>query len=95
MSNKQLTFTSNLLLYLSTLEDALTPWLSPYEFRKRLMYGKNEKSYQSTMYKFQRRGWIKLVNKNTKKFIKLTNKGQLEALLRKAILPQKQIWDGK
>jgi phenylacetic acid degradation operon negative regulatory protein len=42
------------------------------------------------------KGWIKYVDKNNDRFVKLTKKGQLEALLAKARIPAKPgKWDGK
>lgn len=94
MPKKELTFTSKLLMSLVVAEDILTPILNPYELRRRLRYG-NHRSYLNTLYKFYKRGWIKYVNKDSQKFLQLTKKGQIEALLAKAWLPTPSVWDGK
>jgi CRISPR-associated endonuclease Cas2 len=94
MGKKKLTFTSQLLIYLCAVEDVLTPLMNPYELRKRVMFG-NVNSYKSTLYKLYKRGWIKMVDKDAQKFIKLTKAGELEALLAKAKLPHEGKWDGK
>jgi DNA-binding transcriptional regulator PaaX len=94
MRRKELTKTSKLLIYLAALEDVITPMANIYEFRNRVLFS-TKGSFNSTLYKFQKRGWIKLVDKNAERFIKLTAKGELEALVAKAKLPFNGKWDGK
>jgi CRISPR-associated endonuclease Cas2 len=93
-AKKELTFTSKLLLWYLAMEDVMSPVFSPYELRRRLQY-ENYGSYKTTLYRWHKRGWIKFVDKNAQRFIKLTKKGELEALLAKAILPPRKIWDNK
>jgi len=94
MIKKQPTKTSQLLIYLAALDDVLRPIISPYELRRRIEFG-SQGSFNSTVYKFYKRGWIKFVNKNAQRFIKLTRKGELEALISQAKLPGAVKWDGK
>ncbi len=85
---------SKLLLSLLAAEDTLIPLMNPYKLRNRALFG-NQGSYRRTLYKWQKRGWIKFVNKDAERFIKLTKNGELEALLVKARLPAPQQWDKK
>lgn len=94
MSKKILTFSSQLLLYLAAAEDILVPIMNPYEMRRRVLFG-SPGSYKRTLYKWYKRGWIKFVDKNAQRFIKLTKNGELEALLVKSRMPALGKWDGK
>ena len=94
MPKKDFTFTSKLLLYLAAADEVLTPIMNPYALRNRILFG-SQGSYRSTVYKLHKRGWIKIVDKNAQKFIRLTKAGQLEVLLAKARLPTPEKWDGK
>ncbi len=94
MPKKDLTFTSKLLVYLAAAEDILVPIMNPYEMRRRVLFG-SRGSYQRTLYKWVKRGWIQFVDKDAQRFIKLTKKGELQALLAKAKLPIPMRWDGK
>ncbi len=50
----------------------------------------------NVLYYLAKKGLIKIVDKHNERFIKLTNKGQLEALLSKARLKgERKKWDGK
>jgi CRISPR-associated endonuclease Cas2 len=91
---KKLTFTSQLLLFLLAAEDVLTPLMSPYELRKRALFGSRQ-SYRNTLNKFIRKGWIKYAEENGEKRMVLTQEGVLEALLTKAMMPEPEEWDGK
>jgi len=55
----------------------------------------SHKSYRETIWKLQHKNYLEIVEKNNKKFLKLTEKGQLEKLLRKARIPRQSEWDGK
>lgn len=94
MAKKELTFTSKLLVYLAAAEDILVPIMNPYEMRNRILFS-NPGSYKRTLYKWYERGWIQFVDKDAQRFIKLTKKGELQALLAKAKLPVPIKWDGK
>jgi CRISPR-associated endonuclease Cas2 len=78
------------------LDVPIIPLESPYEFLKRkkkkdLLY----KRYQQEIWKMRRKGYLNVVEKNSIKFIKLTEKGQLEQLLQKANVKKERSWDGK
>ena len=94
MSKKELTKTSKLILYLAAFDDLVAPFLNIREMHRRLRFG-SQGSLNATIYRLQKRGWIKFVDKNAKRFMKLTKKGELEALIAKAYLPISQKWDGK
>ncbi len=71
--------------------------MTPYQWRAKALYGKRFKynTYRNILYGLRKRGLIKLVDKNNQRFIKLTGKGQLEALLAKVYYPLVAPWDGK
>ncbi len=93
-SKKEPTKTSQLLIYLAAAEDVFAPLVNPYELRRRIEFG-SRGSFETTVYRMWKRGWIRFVDKNAEKFIKLTKKGQLEVLVAKAYLPMPLKWDGK
>ena len=73
--------------------------VTPQELKRRAFAGQilgNGKSATNAAYYLAQKGLIKYVDKNNERFVKLTRKGQLEALLSKARLQgEKQKWDGK
>ena len=97
MKKKDFTLTSKILMYMLAAGDMFL--VSPNELRQRL--GKNQiwgdgKGFAVMAYYLAKKGLIKYVDKNNQNFIKLTKKGQLEALLAKARMPEKPSkWDGK
>lgn len=97
MAKKDFTITSKILLTMLAAGDMFV--VTPHELRRRLWKGKplgDSKSFYSMANYLVRKGWIKYVDKNNERFIKLTKNGQLEALLAKARLPDKPgKWDGK
>lgn len=70
------------------------PLETKHGWAKRLR-GIDPDSYSRTLRRMKDRGLIKIISKNDKKFIELTNKGQLQALLNKASLRPPKVWDGK
>ncbi len=96
MPKKELTFTSQLILSLHAVEEMLLPFISLRELNKRIRYGGDYDSARVVLYKLKRRGLIKYIQYKKDKFIQLTEKGELEALMLKTRLPNKQeVWDGK
>jgi CRISPR-associated endonuclease Cas2 len=87
----------NALLFALDVANELTPMLlaSPYQRGRKLLYGKNYNAYRNTVYNLHKRGSIKIINKNGKRFLQLTKKGKLEVLLAKAKMPAVGKWDGK
>ena len=97
---KELTTGSKLLLFLlkvgyyhgrlhsmTRIRDAVYSEYSEYIAKRRL---------NSLVYKYKSKGWIQYEYKEGKRLIKLTKKGQLEALLLKMKFPHKQkSWDEK
>ena len=53
-----------------------------------------KKPYDDAIWRMGKNGLLKVVSENSKKFIRLTEKGQIEMLLAKMALPGKKIWDG-
>ncbi len=68
---------------------------SPYALRSKFLFGRSYNSYRSAAYNLKKRGSIKFVSKNGKRFLQLTKKGELEILLAKAKMPVAGKWDGK
>ena len=97
MAKKDFTLTSKILMSLLMAGDMLL--VTPAEMRRRLYNGKvlgDPKKVSAMAYYLARKGLIKYVDKNNERFVKLTKKGQLEALLAKARLAEKPIkWDGR
>lgn len=97
MPKKDFTLTSKILMTLLAAGDLLL--VSPQELKKRLSRGNifsDGKDVAAIAYYLSKKGLIKYVDKNNRRFIKLTRNGQLEALLAKTRLPMaQQKWDGK
>lgn len=70
------------------------PFETPYDHVKR-MRRVEYSAYSHSMRQLQKRGAVKIINRNGKKFIKITRKGELQILLQKAELPMRGKWDGK
>jgi DNA-binding transcriptional regulator PaaX len=70
------------------------PYESMYHFAQRLREVKRQQ-FTNSIWQMQRQGLIKIITKNNQKFIQCTKKGQLEILLRKAIMQKPHVWDGK
>ncbi|HYV33914.1 MAG TPA: hypothetical protein VE973_03645, partial [Candidatus Limnocylindria bacterium] len=87
-------FSSKTLLWLLAIEDVVLPWVSYREMVKALRYGRRN-TLDVTVYRLYKKGWIKFIDKQGERFVKLTKGGQIEALLAKARMPQPKVWDGK
>lgn len=57
--------------------------------------GIHYKAYSDTIYRLQKQGRIKVSVVAGKKFLTLTEQGQLETLLLQSVLPHPAAWDGK
>ncbi len=78
------------------LDFPLFPLEDPYRFARRKRQNKLErKRYLEALWRMQRAGYLKIVENNKQKFIKLTGKGQLEKLLQKTRIDRSADWDGK
>lgn len=95
MAKKDLTATSKFLIHLLLIGDALSYVVgSPYGLQRR--WEGKPSAFNTAIYYLAKRGVIKIVDKNNERFIKLTRKGELEALMLNARLaPQVGVWDGK
>lgn len=89
---------SNVSKILGFLEEAFeyfpAPFETPYGYIRRtsrIPY----KRYYDTVHQMKKRSVVKIYEKNGKKFIKLTKKGQLEALLYRMRVKKTERWDGK
>lgn len=70
----------------------------PYELGYKLAIQRRriqKKVYYETLRRMRKNGFVKIWEKNDKRFIQLTNKGQIQALLRKAGINKTKYWDGK
>jgi len=63
--------------------------------RRERNQGFTKRQYSNSIYNLKRKGLIKLVEKNNKKFVQITSKGQLEVLMKKTHLDKSEPWDGK
>lgn len=70
------------------------PFETPYAYIRRAG-GVSYKQYYRTARDLKRRGAVEITVGKGQKFIKLTKKGELEALLNHARLERSQRWDGK
>lgn len=95
MSKKELTLTSKVILALHMAEDMALPFISLSDLKQRALYPESYDSFRSIYYRLQKRGLLKFINYKQNKFITLTGKGQLEALLAKATIQKTLVWDGK
>lgn len=95
MAKKSNTFVSELLGILKDLGDMVPlPFETPYAWVRRAS-GTSRKSYYNTIRALEKRGAVKVSRKAGKRFIRLTQKGELEVLLAKSILKKIPAWDGK
>ncbi len=99
MPKKESTLVNAVLFPLYAAGEVLSIFFaSPYEWSRRLQhaqYGESYSSYRGTIYQIKKRGLIRIVEKNGRKFLKLTKKGQLEVLLARARMPVAgKKWDG-
>lgn len=96
-SKKQYTVTSKILISLLTLSD--TVLVTPHELKRRWFRGDllgDSQSVTKTIYYLTQKGYLKYVNEENEKFIKITKKGELKALLEKSKLEKEESeWDGK
>lgn len=95
MAKKQNTIINEILWALfDGLNSLPRPFESPYKWIKRAG-GMSYRGYYKSVHNLKKRGVVKIFQKNGEKLIQLTAKGQIEALLAKAVTPVKQKWDGK
>jgi DNA-binding transcriptional regulator PaaX len=98
-AKKELTKLSKTLLLAYAGVSALGTFLmSPYEYRRRSMRGdlfKSRQNYDNFLNYLIRRGYIKFVNKENEKFLKITQKGELTTLLARSRVQKSERWDGK
>jgi phenylacetic acid degradation operon negative regulatory protein len=61
--------------------------------RKQIMISR--KQFSDNVWQLKRRKLVKVIKKNSKQFLEITKKGELEILLRKAHINNNHPWDGK
>ena len=71
------------------------PFESKYMWANRLRGNITRPQYERGVRHLAKRGLVKVTNKNNKRFIDLTKRGQLKVLLSKAKGIASQKWDGK
>ena len=95
MAKRKKSIVKDILNFLEeSFEYLPAPFESPYGYLRRvdrIPY----KNYYNTVWQMKKRGIVKVESKKGKKFIQLTKKGQLQALLYKSKLPRSGKWDGK
>jgi DNA-binding transcriptional regulator PaaX len=94
MSKKYGTFSSDLLTAIGEATGFFS-WPLPYSRAYAWKQMKRNKDVYDTIYSLKQQGLIKERLKNGKKFISLTSDGQLELLLRKAVMEKPLKWDGR
>jgi len=86
---------SQILEILSEIvEMAPLPFETPYAWIRRAG-GIEKRSYSLSVNRLRKKGILEVTKKQNKRFLKLTRKGQLLALLAKAKIKKPQAWDGK
>lgn len=97
MAKKDFTTTSKILLLLLMTGEMLM--ITPRELMRRAKFGKplgDDKNFLRTARYLEQKGWIRFVDKHNERFVKLTKKGELRALLVKAKNPEiPKTWDGR
>lgn len=98
MPKKDSTVVNEVLFWIYTAADIASVFLaSKHEWKKR-MWGRtwgSYSSYKGTIYQLKRRGAVEFVEKDGRRYLKLTPKGELEVLLAKASVKILKVWDGK
>lgn len=95
MPKKDLTLTSKVILALHIAEDLMLPFLSIKDLHQRISYPGSYDSFKAIFYRLQKRGLLKFIQYKQSSFIRLTKKGELEALLNKVKIQRTKAWDGK
>ena len=95
MTKKSSSHVAKILSFLGeSFEYLPAPFETPYSYMRRvdrIPY----KRYYDSVYQMKRRKVVDVFQKNGKKFIKLTHKGQLEILLHGLRTDRKSPWDGR
>lgn len=93
--NTKPSLSGQILNYLVEIVKMLpAPLETPYGYMRRL--GRvNRPAYLQSLRRLQNKGFVQVGQKNGKKFLQITRKGQLQNLLIKAKYPKKEKWDGK
>jgi len=93
MSRKYGTFSGDLLTAIGEATGFFS-WPLPYSRSYAWKQIKRNKDVYNTIYSLKKQKLIREISRNGKRFYKLTSKGQLELLLRKAIMEKPLKWDG-
>jgi DNA-binding transcriptional regulator PaaX len=97
---KQLTVTGHILMFALAAGNIIEQ-VALFGQMRRHVYSELTEYYadrrlRATLHRLQRQGWIKYEYKEAKRILKLTRKGELEALLQKSkIVGPVREWDGK
>jgi len=71
------------------------PFETPHAWIRRAGGSVPKTVYSRTVYRLKKQGLLEITKKNNEKFLRLTNKGQIKALLTMAKIPKTGRWDGK
>lgn len=95
MKARKATLTDRVLSVLLEIGEILPrPFETPYSYIKRAG-GVSKKKYRRTVHDLEKRGILEISRKHGDTFIRLTQKGELQALLKFARLDNVKAWDGK
>ena len=97
MKKKKVTLPAAILLTLFMFVDSMPrPFEGKTGYFKRVWGGKlSYRAYWLALNRLEEKGWIKIFKEHKDEFVKLTEAGQLQALLMKAKMPIPKKWDGK
>jgi len=70
------------------------PFESPYQWAHRTLHMERSNFY-ANLFALEKRGVVRVISKEGKKFIQITQKGELKVLLNKSKLLASGKWDGK
>jgi CRISPR-associated endonuclease Cas2 len=70
------------------------PFETKYAWAKRIRNA-DPNSVRRTVVRLRAKGYLEVVQKNGKKFLQLTGKGEIEALIQKISVTRTHRWDGK
>ncbi len=94
MPNKMYSLSDLIIDNLFNLRGLISPYGVGYKLamKQRCL---SRREFGQAVFRLNKRGLISIFSKNNERFIKLTQKGQLEVLLSKAKIERQNVWDRK